>query len=128
MSNTQTVPVVATFADTAAAQRAVDTLTRSGIPSADVHLHEKGMRPRSASGVMLDEYATGGFFTSVGHLLDDLMGIPRRSPSYEDLVQFEGVAVSVRTDKGSEQVERIEALLRDAGAQKVGSGRGLDGP
>jgi hypothetical protein len=113
--------VVAVFADASAARSAADALVRSGISPADVHLHEKGMTPRNASGVLLDEYATGGFFTNFAHLLDGLLGAPRASPSYEEIVQFEGSAVSVQVH-GSDEAVRVEKELRAAGARKVASG------
>ena len=116
--------VVATFPDRASAQAAVDTLARHGIASTDLHLHEKGMKPRNADGTLLDEYATGGFFTNFAHLLDDLLDTPHRSPSYEELVQFEGIAVSAQV-ADSDKAKAVEAWLRAAGAQKVASGTGL---
>jgi hypothetical protein len=125
MPDTTPLTVVATFADRASAESAIDALTRSGLAPVDVHLHENGMKPRNAAGTLLDEYASGGFFTNFAHLLDGLLGSPRRSPSYEDVVKFEGVAVSVQVAEG-DQVDAIEAQLRQAGAQQVGSGRGLE--
>jgi hypothetical protein len=114
--------VVATFADLANAQIGVDALTRDGISSTAIHLHEKGATPRNAAGVVLDEYASGGFFTNFAHLLDDLLGTPHQSPSYEEVVQFEGVVVSVQ-GLARAQVGQVEARLRNAGAQNVSSGR-----
>ena len=125
MPSAPPLTVVATFADRDAAQRAVASLTRDEIAPAKVHLHEKGLRPRNASGVLVDEYASGGFFTNFARLLDGLMNTPHQSPSYEELVQFEGIAVSVETES-SEQAERVEAQLRSAGAERVGSGRGFE--
>lgn len=119
--------VVAVFADRRAAQGAVDALIEGSVPAGDVHIHEKGMQPRNAGGVVLDEYATGGFFTNFAHLLDGLMGTPRRSPSYEELVQFEGVVVSVQVT-GEDAVAQVEARLRAAGAQNMRSGRDFDLP
>ena len=125
MPDHQNRTVVATFASRDAAERAVEILVRSGLAATDVHVHEQGLRPRNAAGVTLDEFATGGFFTNFGHLLDGLLGAPRSSPSYEELVRFEGVAVSAQTVQ-NEDAERIEALMRDAGALRVGNGRGLE--
>jgi hypothetical protein len=125
MSDTTPMTVVATFADRTSAHNAVDTLSRHGIAATDLHLHEKGMQPRNAAGTLLDEYATGGFFTNFAHLLDGLLDTPRRSPSYEELVQFEGIAVSVQV-ADSDQAAAVEAQLRQAGAQRIGSGRGLE--
>ena len=125
MPDTQRTTVVASFSNRDVAHRALYSLRQSGVPSADVHLHEKGMQPRNADGVMLDEYATGGFFTNFAHLLDGLMGTPRKSPSYDELVQFEGVVVSVQVT-GEDAIAQVEGRLRTAGAEKVSSGRGLD--
>ena len=122
MPDLSPMTVVATFADRASAQIAVDALTRDGIPSSAIHLHEKGAEPRNATGVVLDEYASGGFFTNFTHLLDDLLGAPHQSPTYEDLVRFEGVAVSVQV--ASDQADRVEARLREEGAERASSGRG----
>lgn len=116
--------LVASFADRDAAQRADAALMQIGIASNDVHLHEKGLKPHDADGVVFDEYATGGFFTNFAHLLDGLMNKPRKSLSYDELVQFEGMALSVHTDEA--QAERVETQLRQSGAEKVQSGRGLD--
>ena len=117
--------VVATFADRAAAQGAIDALTHAGVAAPDIHLHEKGLKPRNASGTVFDEYASGGFFTNFTHLLDGLLGTPHRQPSYEDVVQFEGVAVSVQV-ASLDEAARIETRLHEAGAHKVGSGRSLE--
>jgi hypothetical protein len=125
MADTPQTTIVAAFADRGVAQQAVARLVASGVDADSVHLHEKGMKPRNAGGVVIDEYATGGFFTNFVHLLDGLLDTPRQSPSYEELVQFEGIVVSVQAI-GEDRVRQVEAELSAAGAQRVRSGRGLD--
>jgi hypothetical protein len=117
--------VVALFAEEDAASRAADELLRAGVPAGSVHLHRHGQPPRNAGGVVADEYATGGFFTSFLGLLDGLLNTaraPGTAASYAELVQFEGAAISV--DGTSDEMMRAEEVLRKAGARKVS--RSLD--
>jgi hypothetical protein len=112
--------IVALFTDDAAAARAAARVVDSGVAPSAVHLHRQGQPPRNAAGVVVDEYASGGFFTNFLSLLDGLLQTrrePQVAASYADVVRHEGVAVSV--DCSSESAARSEALLRDAGAVNV---------
>lgn len=112
--------IVAIFASAAEADQAVQRLLNAGVPGSDIHLHEKGRPARNAAGVVADEYMTGGFFANFMGLLDGLLEA-RRDPnvatSYADVVQHEGVALSVET--AAARAPDIEALLRSQGASKV---------
>jgi hypothetical protein len=112
--------VVALFAEEGVATKVAEQLLQSGIPAGAVHVHRQGNAPRNASGVTVDEYATGGFFTNFVGLLDDLLGThrqPGEARSYADVVRFEGAAVSVQGTY--EEANRATELLRAAGARKL---------
>jgi hypothetical protein len=112
--------IVALFDEENAASWAADELLRAGVPAGALHVHRRGQPPRNASGVIVDEYATGGFFTSFRDLLDGLLETgraPGTAASYAELVRFEGAAVSV--DGKSVEVARAADVLRKAGARKV---------
>jgi hypothetical protein len=113
--------VMAVFGDKAVAQQAAKTLVESGIPASTLHFHERGLPARNGAGVIVDEYATGGFLTSFMGLLDGLLGgesVPQEARSYAELLRFEGVALSVDSPSAAE-ADRADALLRQAGAVDV---------
>jgi hypothetical protein len=115
------VVIASSFPDVATAQAAADELVRSGFPAEHVHLHEKGTPPRNATGIRIDEYATGGMFSGVLSLLDGIFKAPKQpdeASTYVDVVRQEGVGLSVVV-AADEEAQHVEAALRSAGAMKV---------
>jgi hypothetical protein len=113
--------IVAMYPDRAAAQHAADELVASGVPATRLHVHERAAAPRNAAGIKVDEYATGGFFANFAKLLSGLLDakVPvGTATSYDELVQFEGAALTV-DDVGSDQALSIEKRLLAGGATKV---------
>ena len=86
-----------------------------------MHLHEQGAPVRNATGIRIDEYATGGLFSNLLGLLDGLFKAPKQADearTYVDLVQHEAVGLSVIA-ASDEEAQRAEAALRGAGAMQV---------
>jgi hypothetical protein len=113
--------VVAVFGDRDAAQRAADAVIATGVAAAQVHIHERGVAPRNAAGIVADEYLTGGFFSNFVRLFNGLLGgkpPERTAQSYAELVAFEGAAVSVDASDAA-QAAALEITLRQADALRV---------
>ena len=121
MADNTAQTIVAIYPDRAAAQRAADELVASGIPATRVHVHEHAAPPRNAAGIKADEYATGGFFANFAKLLSGLLDakVPVGDvTSYDELVKFEGAALTV-DEVVADQSLSIEKRLLAGGATKV---------
>ena len=113
--------VFAAFDDAQGAQRAADRLVANGFAAESVHLHGRGVPPRNAAGLTLDEYASGGFFGNIGELLDELFEspqAPQEAETYDDVVRQEAVGLSVCTGDEAD-ARRAETLLAASGAMSV---------
>ena len=114
--------VVSVFLERSAAKAAAERLAEQGVPRAHVHVVDRGVAPANNAAIEADELVTGGMLHEVGKLLDDLLGArepPEKAATYEEAVRRrDQVAVIVEADDPGE-VERAEAVLRQAGATQV---------
>ena len=114
--------VVSDYRDRPEADAAARRLADAGIPAEHVHVQHRARTPVNETSVQVDELAAGGIFHDIGKLLDGLLGQrrpPEEAATYEDAVRMEAeVAVIVDADSVDE-VERAEAILREAGARHV---------
>lgn len=111
--------VISAFADEATAQRAAERLRGTGIRS--VRLHPRGQPPSNATAIRVDEYASGGVFSNLRGLLDQIFATsepPEKAGSYVEVVQREGVGLSVEVADEAE-AQCVEGLLEAEGAMKV---------
>ena len=111
--------LISAFADEATARRAAERLRSSGVR--DVQLHTRGQPASNATAIRVDEYLTGGGFSNLRGLLDQLFATPEppdKAESYVDVVQREGVGLSVDVADAAE-AQCVEALLQAEGAMKV---------
>jgi hypothetical protein len=118
--------VISAFADEAAAQRAAERLRSSGVRG--VQLHPRAQPASNATAIRVDEYASGGVFSNLRALLDELFANPEppdKAESYADVVRREGVGLSVEVADAAE-AQRVETLLEAEGAMKVARIPGSD--
>jgi len=119
--------VISAFADEATAQRAAERLRSTG--AREVHLHPRGEPASNATAIRVDEYLTGGGFSNLRGLLDQLFATPEpadKAESYVEVVQREGVGLSVDVADAAE-AQCVEALLEAEGAMKVARLPGSEG-
>jgi hypothetical protein len=113
--------VSSSFADLPGALAAAERLVQHGFAPDRVHLHERGTRPRNATGIEIDEYATGGMVSNLLGLLDGIFNAkpqPDEAANYKEVVEQEGVGLSVLVaDEG--EAERARASLEANGGMDV---------
>lgn len=117
--------IFSTFADHAAAQRAVDQLLHAGFAAPDVYIDPASQRDLPASGDRAHDAVQGGerqgVLQSIGHAVASVVGIDTpeaQAQPYLEGNRHGGIQVVVDAI-GDAEAARAEQLLRAAGGMDV---------
>jgi hypothetical protein len=114
--------VVSIFYDRDAARAAERRLVEHGVAGERVHVRERGVAPSNETAIEVDELAAGGIFHEIGRLIDKVLGAhqpPDKATTYEDAVRRRDEVAVVVDAVDADEIERAEAILREAGASEV---------
>ena len=118
--------IFSTFADHAAAQRAVDQLLHAGFASADVYIDPASQRDLLESGERAQadgeaDRQAPGVLQSMGHAVASVVGMDTPDPQAQPYLEGRrrGGTVVVVDVIGDADAARAEQLLRQAGGMEV---------
>ncbi|HZV92174.1 MAG TPA: hypothetical protein VFF72_03100 [Caldimonas sp.] len=115
--------IVSAFDNRAAAHAAADRLIADGFAADTVQLHDHASAVRNVAALETDELASGGFFTNLLGLFEQLLGTappPGDAGSYAEMVRREGTLLTLHVTVAAD-AQRARDLLHAAGAKIVSS-------
>lgn len=115
--------IVSAFENPVEAHAAADRLTANGFAADSVQLHDHASLVRNAAALETDELASGGFFTNLLGLFEQLLGTarpPGEADSYSEMVRREGTLLTLHVATAAD-AQRAREVLQAAGAKIVSS-------